>query len=47
MEFRFTFIDKDGQDEQSVCRGNNLMDALFSFYELEGMRNITLIERIY
>ena len=47
MEYRFTFIDKDGQEETSVCRGNNFMDALWSFYDLEGMRNIVLVERIY
>jgi len=47
MEYRFTFIDKDGNEETSVCGGHNLMDALWSFYDLEGMRNIVLVERIY
>lgn len=46
MEFRITFIDKDGGDEHSICCGKNLLDALFSFYELEGMRNIILIEQL-
>ena len=47
MEYKFTFIDVDGQEETTVCTGHNLMDALWNFYDLEGMRNILLVELIY
>lgn len=47
MEYKFTFIDKEGEQETSVCSGKNFMDCLWCFYELEGMRNILLAERIY
>lgn len=47
MEYRFTFIDDELFDETSVCSGNNFMDALFKFYNLGGIRNIILVERIY
>ena len=44
MEYKFTFIDVDGQEETTVCPGHNVMDALWNFYDLEGMRNILLVE---
>ena len=46
MEYRFTFIDKDGKEETTVTRGNNFMDALWEFYEFEGICNIIKVERI-
>ncbi len=46
MEYRFTYSDSVGE-EISVCSGNNFLDALWEFYDLNGMVNIVKVERIY
>lgn len=45
MEYIFTFI-KNKHEKISVCKGHNFMDALWHFYDLEGMVNIIKVERI-
>lgn len=47
MEYKFTFIDTDGQEETTICAGCNFMACLWDFYNLYGTRNILLAERIY
>jgi hypothetical protein len=47
MEYKFTYISIDEEEDTCICYGHNLMDCLSKFYSLYGIRNILLAERLY